>query len=66
MLVSGQVFRYSDQVREELWASAFETSNDSFSIGKRTADVKMSYFSKRKLIGACPKDSGQLEGAVPG
>ena len=66
MLVSGQVFRYSGQVRKELWASAFETSNYSFSIGKRTADVKMNYFSKRRPMGTCPKDSGQLELAVPG
>ena len=50
---------------KELWASAFETSDYSSSIGNRTADVKMSYFSERKLMGACPKDSGQLEGAVP-
>ena len=48
-----------------MWASAFETSDYSSSIGNRTADVKMSYFSERKLMGACPKDSGQLEGAVP-
>lgn len=29
----------------------------SFEVGKRTADFKVSCFSKRKLMGACHKDT---------
>ena len=44
----------SCQELEKIYATTFENS------------IKMNYFSKRRPMGTCPKDSGQLKLAVPG